>query len=83
MLIAQFFAVLVNLAEKICGLRVLMEKADTGSGRNDLLAGGKGIRQFGGELHKLRGKRCICHNAAHSTTRSPRMQYLWQRLTQL
>jgi hypothetical protein len=82
-LVAQLLAVLIHLAEKVGSSRVLVEKADAGAGRNDLLAGSKCVCQVGGELHKLRGKRCICHNAAYSTTAPPGMQYLWQWLTQL
>lgn len=58
-LVAELLAILVDLAEKISGFGVLVEKADTSAGRNDLLALSNGIGQLGGELHQFGRKGCI------------------------
>ena len=58
-LVAELLAILVDLAEKISGFGVLVEKADTSAGGNDLLALSNGIGQLGGELHQFRRKGCI------------------------
>lgn len=58
-LVAELLAILVDLAEKISGFGVLVEKADTSAGGNDLLALSNGIGQLGGELHQFGRKGCI------------------------
>ena len=58
-LVAEFLTILVDLAEKVSGFGVLVEKADTSTGGNNLLALSNGIGQLGGELHKFRRKGCI------------------------
>ncbi len=58
-LVAELLAILVDLAEKIRGFGVLVEKADTSAGGNDLLALSNGIGQLGGELHQFGRKGCI------------------------
>ena len=58
-LVAELLAILVNLAEKVSGFGVLVEKADTSAGGNDLLALSNGIGQLGGELHQFGRKGCI------------------------
>lgn len=58
-LVAELLAILVDLAEKVSGFGVLVEKADTSAGGNDLLALSNGIGQLGGELHQFGRKGCI------------------------
>lgn len=58
-LVAELLTILVDLAEKISGFGVLVEKADTSTGGNNLLALSNGIGQLGGELHKFGRKGCI------------------------
>ena len=58
-LVAEFLTILVDLAEKVSSFGVLVEKADTSAGRNDLLALSNGIGQLGGELHQFGRKGCI------------------------
>lgn len=58
-LVAELLAILVDLAEKISGFGVLVEKADTSAGGNDLLALSNGIGQLGSELHQFGRKGCI------------------------
>lgn len=58
-LVAELLAILVDLAEKVSGFGVLVEKADTSAGGNDLLALSNGIGQFSSELHQFGRKGCI------------------------
>ena len=58
-LVAEFLTILVDLAEKVSSFGVLVEKADTSAGGNDLLALSNGIGQLGGELHQFGRKGCI------------------------
>ncbi len=58
-LVAEFLTILVDLAEKVSSFGVLVEKADTSTGGNNLLALSNGIGQLGGELHKFGRKGCI------------------------
>lgn len=58
-LIAEFLTIFIDLAEKVCGFGVLVEKADASACRNDLLALSDGIGQLGGELHQFGRKGCI------------------------
>lgn len=58
-LVAEFLAILVDLAEKVSGFGVLVEKADASASGNDLLALSNGIGQFSSELHQFGRKGCI------------------------
>lgn len=58
-LVAEFLAILVDLAEKVSGFGVLVEKADASASGNDLLALSNGIGQLSGELHQFGRKGCI------------------------